>query len=112
MTHKAKTLSEAFLKVRDYLWDGTGNFADVYPMKESCICVAAARAKRARAITLAQRDMIQHIVEQRIYPYTSVTQYVHKVHKVAKPNMRDIQEYRHAWLIALSKEFADESANP
>lgn len=107
----AKTLSEAFLKVRDYLWDGTGDYAQAFP-KQECICLAASLAGRDKVITLEHRNMIQHIMQERLYPYASVTTYVRGEHNVDKPSARDIQEYRHAWLIELSKEFADGTANP
>ena len=108
----AKTLSEAFLTVRDFLWDGKCSFAEVFPQQESCICFAATKAKRAKRITLEQRDMIHHIVQSRLAPYSFVTRYVVEVHKAVNPSTEAIQDYRHAWLIELSKEFANETANP
>lgn len=106
VTKTASNLSEAFLAVREYLWDGTGNFTDVYPKQETCICFAATKAMRAKAITLEQQDMIQSIVHLRLHPYTSVTRYMYEVFS-ANPSMREAQMYRHGWLVKLSREFKD-----
>lgn len=116
MPKTANNLSEAFLRVREYLWNGTGDFADVFPKQESCICFAATKAMRAKAITLEQRDMIQSIVHLRLHPYTFVTRYMHEVFS-ANPSTKEVQMYRHGWLIKLSREFRDrefasESSNP
>lgn len=106
MAH-AKTLSEAFLAVRNFLWDGKCPYADVFPAQESYICIAATKARRAHCITLEQRDMIHHIVQSRLGSYLHVTQYVIRVHGAIKPSAQAIQDYRHAWLIELSKEFSN-----
>lgn len=106
---QAKTLSEAFLKVRDYLWDGRGKYSDVYPRKEMCICLAASLAKKANVITLEQRERICDTVMSRIYPHAVVRQYVHKELKVVKFNSKELQDYRHAWLIHLAQEFEDKN---
>lgn len=107
MPKPAKTLSEAFLAVRNFLWDGKCPFTDVYSAQESCICFAATKAKRAHCITPEQRDMIQHIVQSRLGRYVYVTHYVIEVHGAIKPSAQAIQDYRHAWLIELSKEFSN-----
>ena len=104
MPKTANNLSEAFLRVRDYLWDGTGNFTDAYPKQETCICFAATKAMRAKAITLEQRDMIQSIVQLRLHPHTVVSRYVHEELNT-DPTTRMVQMYRHGWLIKLSREF-------
>lgn len=112
MSKPANNLSEAFLKVREYLWDGSCAFATVYPKQEFCICLAATLARRAGVITLDQHDKIHQVVQKRIYPHLFVSQYVRAMYKEDQPSARSIQEYRHDWLIELSKEFADETANP
>ena len=106
MTNAANNLSEAFLRVREYLWDGTGDFANVYSKQESCICFAAVLAKRAKAITQEQRDMIESIVQLRLHPHNFVSGYMRKELNV-NPTMREAQMYRHGWLIKLSREFKD-----
>lgn len=106
MPKTANNLSEAFLRVREYLWDGTGDFAKVFPKQESCICFAAVLAKRAKAITQEQRDMIESIVQLRLHPHNFVSGYVRKELNV-NPTMREVQKYRHGWLIKLSREFKD-----
>ena len=116
MPKTANNLSEAFLRVREYLWDGAGDFADAYPKQEACICFAATKAKRAKAITLKQRDMIQSIVQLRLHPNTFVSAYLYKVLN-ANLSTREVQMYRHGWLIKLSREFRDreiasEPSNP
>lgn len=103
----AATLSEACLAIREFLWDGKCPYADVFPVQESCICLAASKAKKAHCITLEQRDMIQHIVQSRLGSYSFVTRYVIEVHGANKPSAQAIQDYRHAWLIELSKEFSN-----
>lgn len=107
MPKTANNLSEAFLAVRDFLWDGKCPYADVFPSQESCICLAATKAKRAHCITSEQRDMIHHIVQSRLGNYSLVTRYVIAVHGAIKPSAQAIQDYRHAWLIELSKEFSN-----
>ena len=104
MPKTASNLSEAFLRVRDYLWDGTGNFTDVYPKQEICIYFAANKAKRAKAITLEQRNKIQGIVQQRLYPYTSVSRYM-RTELNSDPTTREVQMFCHGWLVKLSCEF-------
>ena len=116
MPKTASNLSEAFLRVREYLWNGTGDFADVFPKQDSCICFAATKAMRAKAITLEQRDMIQSIVQLRLHPHNFVSGYMRKELNV-KPTMSEVQKYRHGWLIKLSREFRDreiasEPSNP
>lgn len=106
MPKTANNLSEAFLRVREYLWDGTGDFANVSPKQESCICFAAVLAKRAKAITQEQRDMIESIVQLRLHPHNYVSGYMRKELNV-NPTMREAQMYRHGWLIKLSREFKD-----
>ena len=106
MPKTANNLSEAFLRVREYLWDGTGDFANVIPKQESCICFAVILAKRAKAITQEQRDMIESIVQLRLHPHNFVTGYMCKELNV-NPTMRLAQMYRHGWLIKLSREFKD-----
>ena len=106
MTKTANNLSEAFLRVREYLWDGTGDFADVYPKQEACICFAATKAKRAKAITQEQRDTIQSIVQLRLHPHTLVRKYMGEVFNTY-PTVKVAQMYRHGWLIKLSREFKD-----
>jgi hypothetical protein len=102
----ANNLSEAFLRVREYLWDGAGDFANVFPTQETGICFAATKAMRAKAITLEQRDMIQSIVQLRLHPHNYVSGYMRKKLNV-NPTMREVQMYRHGWLIKLSREFKD-----
>ena len=104
MPKTASNLSEAFLRVRDYLWDGTGNFTDAYPKQETCICFAADKAKQAKAITLEQRNKIQDIVQQRLYPHTVVSEYV-RAELNSDPTTRVVQRFRHGWLVKLSREF-------
>ena len=106
MPKTANNLSEAFLRVREYLWNGTGNLADVFPKQETSICFAATKAMRAKAITMEQRDMIQSIVQLRLHPYNFVSGYMRKELKV-NPTMSEVQMYRHGWLIKLSREFRD-----
>lgn len=106
MPKTANNLSEAFLRVRKYLWDGTGDFINVFPKQESCICFAAVLAKRAKAITQEQQDMIESIVQLRLHPHNYVSRYMRKELNV-NPTMRVTQMYRHGWLIKLSREFKD-----
>ena len=106
MPKTANNLSEAFLRVREYLWDGTGDFANVSPKQESYICLAAVLARRAKAITRKQRNMIVSIVQLRLHPHDCVSAYMRKELNV-NPTMRVAQMYRHGWLIKLSREFKD-----
>ena len=106
MPKTANNLSEAFLRVRDYLLDGTGDFANVSPKQKSCICFAAILAKQAKAITQEQLDMIKSIVQLRLLPHSFVSGYMRKELNV-NPTMREAQKYRHEWLIKLSRKFKD-----
>ena len=112
---KARTLSEAFLTIREYLWDGKQGLSSYTSSKEVCICHAAMLAERAGLITKKHSGQIRNIVSERLAPYTTVNSYLYGAHGVAKPHGRDvlrvkIQDYRHAWLVHLSEEFKNESA--
>lgn len=117
---KARTLSEAFLTVRECLWDGKQGLNSCTSSKEVCICHAAMLAEIVGLITKKHSGQIRNIVSERLAPYTTVNSYLYGAHGVAKPHGSDewavlsvkFQDYRHAWLIELSKEFADEATNP
>ena len=112
----AATLSDACLAIREFLWNGSCPYADVFPSQEMAICHAASLASRKGAITTPQMQKITGVIMDRIQPNASVRGYLVQVHGV-KPEevgtlLPKIQEYRHAWLIELSKEFADETTDP
>lgn len=114
MSKTANNLSEAFLKVRNYLWDGTGELAHVFPRQDICICFAATKAKKDKAITAQHTAKIHEVMMDRLGYGTTIHRYLRRNHGITDrtPEItKQIQDYRHAWLIALSKEFADESAN-
>ena len=112
----AATLSDACLAIREFLWDGSCPYAAVFPNQEIAICLAASVALRKDAITIAQMQKITGVIMDRIHPSASVLGYLVRVHGVKPEEVGalrpKIQDYRHAWLIELSKEFADEAANP
>lgn len=112
----AATLSDACLAIREFLWDGSCPYAAVFPNQEMAICLAASVALREDAITIAQMQKITDVIMDRIHPSSSVRGYLVRVHGVMLEEvgalLPKIQDYRHAWLIELSKEFADEAANP
>ena len=112
----AATLSDACLAIREFLWDGSCPYAAVVPNQEMAICLAASAALREDAITIAQMQKITDVIMDRIHPSSSVRGYLVRVHGVMLEEvgalLPKIQDYRHAWLIELSKEFADEAANP
>ena len=108
----AATLSEACLAIREFLWNGSCPYADVFPSQEVDICHAAMQAFRKGAITITQMQKITGVIMDRIYPNASVRGHLVRVHGV-KPEklgtlLPKIQEYRHAWLVHLSEEFKDE----
>ena len=115
---KARTLSEAFLTIRECLWDGKQGLNSCTSSKEVCICPAAMLAERAGLITKKHSGQIRNIVSERLAPYTTVNSYLYGAHGVAKSHGGDewvalrvkIQDYRHAWLVHLSEEFKNESA--
>lgn len=101
------TLSEAFLKTREFLWDGDGNLTDVIPRQQAPICYAAIKASAAGAITLVQCELIKDIIQSRLGSHSFVVTYVSAVHGAINPSRKQIQDYRHAWLIELSKEVSN-----
>ena len=107
----AATLSDACLAIREFLWDGSCPHAAVFPNQEMAICKAASLALRKDAITAAQMQKITDVIMDRIHPSVSVRGYLVRVHGVKPEEMiallPKIQEYRHAWLIELSKEFSN-----
>ena len=110
----AATLSEACLAIREFLWNGSCPYADVFPNQEMAICHAASAALRKNAITIAQMQKITGVIMDRIQPNASVRGYLVRVHGIKLEEvgtlLPKIQEYRHAWLVHLSEEFMNESA--
>ena len=122
MSKTASNLSEAFLAVREYLWDGSLN-----TLKQTtaiCICNAADIAKMRKMVTKEQAAFIKDTVTERIRAASNgrcVT--VHSYMRVmlgktwGLDTCKDIQSYRHGWLVKLSREFRDrefasEPSNP
>ena len=106
------TLSDACLAIREFLWNGSCPYADVFPNQKIAICHAAIQALHTDAITNSQMQKITDVIMDRIHPNASVRGYLVRVHGV-KPEevgtlLPKIQEYRHAWLVHLSEEFKDE----
>lgn len=117
MPKTASNLSEAFLNVREYLWDGTPGSAKL-PTAIG-ICVATDIAKMRKMVTREQAAFIKDTITDRIRIASggrcvTVVNYLRVKHGViyGHTTRKAIQDYRHAWLIELSKEFADEAANP
>ena len=117
MTKAASNLSEAFLKVREYLWDGS--LDTLKQVKAISICNATDIAKMRKEVTKKQAAFIKDIVTERIRIASNgrcvtVNSYMRVMYGMSwgQDTCKDIQKYRHGWLIKLSKEFADESANP
>ena len=117
MSKTASNLSEAFLNVREYLWDGTPGSIKL-PVAIG-ICAATDIAKMRKMVTKKQAAFIKDTVTERIRTASNgrcvtVHNYLRVMHGVVWGcnTCKDIQNYRHAWLIELSKEFADETANP
>lgn len=117
MPKTASNLSEAFLNVREYLWDGTPG--SIKLTVAISICAATDIAKMRKMVTKKQAAFIKDTITDRIRTSSngrSVT--VHNYLRVkygviyGRATCKAIQDYRHAWLIELSKEFADETANP
>ena len=110
----AATLSEACLAIREFLWDGSCPYADVFPSQEMAICCAASLASRKGAITTPQMQKITGVIMDRIQPNASVRGYLVRMHGVKFEEvgtlLPKIQDYRHAWLVHLSEEFKNESA--
>lgn len=102
---QAKTLSEAFLKVREHLWNGRGAFESVFPNQEQMICFAAIRAKNLGKISKDHYKKITEVVQTRLDPHTSIRSYLNDHYPNDLKNHRSIQDYRHAWLIHLAQEF-------
>ena len=117
MSKTASNLSEAFLNVREYLWDGTPG--SIKLTAAISICDATDIAKMRKMVTKKQAAFIKDTITDRISRASdgrcaTVHNYLHVKHGVVYgcTTCKAIQDYRHAWLIGLSKEFADEAANP
>lgn len=102
---KDQTLSEAFLAVRPFLWDGI----EKRNGKNVCICNATISACNEKAISMAHAQDIKNIVMDGIHPYCTINSYVFAKHGAEKMSDKNLQQYRHAWLIELSNEFAKQS---
>ena len=102
-TIPAANMAEAFLAVRQFLWDGIGNYDDAMAAgKTSIICGAAGLAHGQRAISKAQMLEIQDTVQKRLGEYDTVTQYLLKQTDIC--DRRLFQEFRDAWLCQLARE--------
>ena len=117
MQKPASNLSEAFLNVREYLWDGTPGSMKL-PLAIG-ICTATDIAKMRKMVTREQAAFIKDTVTDRIRIASggrcaTVHNYLRVMHGVVygHTTCKAIQDYRHAWLIELSKEFADETTDP
>ena len=99
---KNQTLSEAFLAVRPFLWDGIEKRTG----KAAWICNATTSACNEKAISKAHALDIKNIVMNRIHPYCSIISHVFAKYGAQKMSDKSLQQYRHAWLIELSNEFA------
>ena len=117
MPKTASNLFEAFLNVREYLWDGTLDSMKL-PLAIG-ICTATDIAKMRKMVTREQAAFIKDTVTDRIRIASggrcaTVHNYLRVKHGVVygHTTCKAIQDYRHAWLIELSKEFADETTDP
>ena len=117
MLKTASNLSEAFLNVREYLWDGTPG--SIKQPTAICICDATNIAKMHKMVTKEQAAFIKDTVTDRIRTSSNgrsvtVHSYLRVMYGVLYgcATCKAVQDYRHAWLIELSKEFADETAHP
>ena len=117
MPKTASNLSEAFLNVREYLWDGTPG--SIKLTEAIGICAATDIAKMRKMVTKKQAAFIKDTVTDRIRIASggrcaTVHNYLRVKHGVVygHTTCKAIQDYRHAWLIELSKEFADETTDP
>lgn len=117
MPKTASNQSEAFLNVREYLWDGTLDSMKL-PLAIG-ICTATDIAKMRKMVTREQAAFIKDTVTDRIRIASggrcaTVHNYLRVMHGVVygHTTCKAIQDYRHAWLIELSKEFADETTDP
>ena len=111
---KDQTLSEAFLAVREYLWDGTPDTTK--QAKGIGICTAADIAKMRKMVTEEQAAFIKDTVTDRIRIASggrciTVHNYLRVKHGVTygRDTCKAIQDYRHAWLIHLAQEFEDKN---
>ena len=106
MPKPASNLSEAFLNVREYLWDGSAQ-----DTRNSMICFATTEARKAGAITSNHSTCIKDIIQRRLCGYTGVHSYLRYGQGVPTTALcaKTVQDYRHAWLIELSNEFAKQS---
>ena len=113
MPKPASNLSEAFLNVREYLWDGT--LGSIEQATAIGICAATDIANMRKMVTREQAASIKDIVTDRIreaYKGRCVTvhSYLRIKHGVTygRDTCKAIQDYRHAWLIHLAQEFSKE----
>ena len=114
MPKPASNLSEAFLNVREYLWDGT--LGSIKQVTAIGICAATDIANMRKMVTKEQAAFIKDTVTNRIRIASggrcvTVHSYLRTKHGVTygRDTCKAIQDYRHAWLIELSNEFAKQS---
>ena len=113
MPKPASNLSEAFLNVREYLWDGT--LGSIKQVTAIGICAATDIANMRKMVTREQAAFIKDTVTDRIREASkgrcvTVHNYLRTKHGVTygRDTCKAIQDYRHAWLIHLAQEFSKE----
>lgn len=106
MDKPAANMAEAFLAVRQFLWDGTGDYSFALTLdKCSTICGASNLAREAGKITYKQMGSIQILVNTRLGKFASVAYYL--LEYAGDVTQASIQDYRHNWLKSLINEFGD-----
>lgn len=96
-----KEIAEAFRAAKKYLWDGRGGRGYKH------ICYALEETYLPKRDYWDTIVLAKGIVASRIYPHLSVETWLIEKKLIDKYNhdRAMVQQYRHAWLDALIKEF-------
>lgn len=114
MKVKKGSIGEAFLEAIPYLWDS--RFI-CKPQKTPFICVALYYAYMDDRISSEQFKTAKHLIQDRLtykngVQASTVTGWLQskgylKMGNLNKTDWKNVQEYRHRWMMAMAEEFAN-----
>ncbi len=114
MKVKKGSIGEAFLEAIPYLWDG--RFI-CKPQNTQFICVSLYYAWMDYRISFEQFKTAQHLIQERLThengtQEVTVTGWLERKGYVKKDGLnktdfKNIQKYRHRWMMSLTEEFAN-----
>lgn len=102
-----KEIAKAFHEAKKHLWDGTGTRTNEYCVH---ICSSLHDVAYSPPYLRTSAETARYIITDRLYPYPTVEAFLfckYQVSEFSSSSVKtQIQQYRHAWLDALIKEFS------